>query len=193
MPNPGFLDTQTQYENLEIFDLTSSINSLKSALLASEPSETTINTAFSPIADYYTKLTTINKSLQNYIANASNTIVDSSPSKERYSNKIRPEESVLAREPTRGLMPELRVKTLPYLLAISVFMASLTIFLIFQMFGFSGQINLPISITSFLSSPASPIPFYMNPLFLGGFIVILLVAVIIFAVLYFNSKNTNNE
>ena len=193
MPNPSFLETQTLYENIGAFDLTASINSLESALLASQPSQTAINSAFTPIAEYYTKLTTINTNLKNYIANASNTIVSSTASKERYSNKIHPEESVLARESSRGLLPELRMKTIPYLLAISVFMASLSIFLIFQMFGFSGQVNLPISITNWLSSPASPVPFYMNPLFLGGTIIILLVAVIIFAVLYFKSKNTNNK
>jgi len=193
MSNPNFLETQTQYENIGAFDLNSSMNSLETALNATTPNETAINNAFTPIANYYTQLITINTNLQRYISNASNNIVDSSLSKERYLNKIHPEESVLPREPSRGLLPELRVKTLPYLLAISVFMASFTIFLIFQMFGFSGQVNLPIAITSWLSSPASPVPFYMNPLFLGGCILILIVAVIIFATLFFNSKNTNNK
>jgi hypothetical protein len=89
------------------------------------------------------------------------------------------------------LLPELRVRSLPYLLAMSVFMASLTIFLIFQIFGFSGQVNIPSSITGVFSSPASPIPFYSNPLFLGGAVILLLVAVVIFAVLYFKAKNAN--
>lgn len=193
MPNVSLLETQTLHENIAAFNLTTSINSLEAALIKTPRNETEINTAFTPIAEYYTQLTTINTNLQDYIKNASNKIINSSASKERYSNKIHPEESVMPREPTSNLLPELRVKTLPYLLAISVFMASFSIFLIFQMFGFSGQVNLPLSITNWLSSPASPLPFYMNPLFLGGFIIILLVAVIILGVLYFKSKNTNNK
>lgn len=195
MPNTNFLDIQTQYENIGAFNLTSRINSLQSALSApsSSTSASTIENAFSPIADYYNKLTTINTNLQTYISSSSNNIASLSASEERYSNRIHPEEAVLARETSRGLLPELRVRSLPYLLAISVFMASLTIFLIFQMFGFSGQVNLPPSITAWLSSPASPIPFYMNPMVLGGFSIILMVALVIFIVLYFNAKNSNKK
>jgi hypothetical protein len=61
------------------------------------------------------------------------------------------------------------------------------------MLGFSGQVNLPLSITAWLSSPASPIPFYKNPLILGGISIVLLISLVIFAVLYFKAKNTNNK
>jgi len=193
LPPPNFLQIQTDYENIGAFDLSSAIIPLQAALSAATPDTNAIQTAFSPIAQYYNNLTSLNTRLQNYISQTSNKIADLSASEERYSNRIHPEEAVFARESSRGLLPELRVRSLPYLLAISVFMASLTILLIFQMFGFSGQVNLPPSISAWLSSPASSIPFYMNPMILGGISIILFVALIIFIMLYLNSKNSNNK
>jgi uncharacterized BrkB/YihY/UPF0761 family membrane protein len=72
-------------------------------------------------------------------------------------------------------------------------MALLSIFLIFQTLGFSGQINLPPSLSAWLSSPASPIPFYKNPMVLGGVSILLLVTLVIFIVLYYRAKNTNSK
>jgi hypothetical protein len=194
-PRLNFLEIQIEYENIAAINLTVKLNALQAALSApvSSTSATTIEGAFTPIAEYYNKLTSLNTKLQKYISQTSNDIADLSASDERYSNRIHPEEAVLARELSRGLLPELRVRSIPYLLAISVFMASLTIFLIFQMFGFSGQVNLPPSISAWLSSPASSIPFYMNPMILGGISIILLVALVIFIILYLNSKNSNNN
>lgn len=153
-----------------------------------------VEAAFTPIADYYSNITSLNTTLQNYISKAATNIVESDSkltSEERYTNRIHPENTMRARE---SMMPELRITTLPYLLAISVFMASLSIFLIFQINGFSGQLNIPASLSSLLSSPASgSIPFYENPMVLGGLLIICLVIAIIFGVLYFHSKNTNRE
>jgi hypothetical protein len=153
-----------------------------------------VEAAFAPIADYYSKLINLNTTLQTYIDNAANNIVnfDSTlESEERYENRIHPENTMMARE---SMMPELRITTIPYLIAISVFMASLSIFLIFQLFGFSGQLNLPSSLISLFSSPAlGSVPFYENPMIIGGVGIILVVMTIIFAVLYFRSKNTNRD
>lgn len=202
----SFLDAQTKYEAIQGFNITEKISDLRQKLSEYVTANTatpritaTINTkqnaltsSFNDISDYYNKVTKINDYLQSYVNQQAKTIAnDSSASGERYTNKIHPEEAVVARETTYGLIPELKVRSLPYLLAISVFMASLTIFLIFQTFGFSGQVNLPPSITAWLSSPASPLPFYTNPLFLGGVIILLIVSVVIFAVLYFKAKNAN--
>jgi hypothetical protein len=194
----NFLVIQAQYENIQAIDLDAAITSLQTALNnydtnPTPANQTAIETAFTPIAEHYTRLTTINDNLKEYVSDSSKNIAESSSSEERYSNRVHPEESMLSREITRGIMPELRMRSLPYLLGISVFMASLTIFLIFQMFGFSGQLNLPPSISAWLTSPASPIPFYMNPMFLGGVIIILVVALIIFMISYFKSRNTNSN
>jgi len=198
MHNANFLDTQMQYENLGTFDVDESFRSLKVALgnYVNEPSSDTeipLQDAFNTINSQYIKITDINSKLQEYIAVSSKHIVETPTSKERYNNRVRPEESILAREPTYGLLPELRIRSLPYILAISVFMASLTIFLIFQTIGFTGQVNLPPSVSGLFTSPASPLPYYSNPMVLGGVIILLVVVLIIFITLYFKSKNTNKN
>lgn len=156
-----------------------------------------VETAFAPIAEYYSKLVNINESLRNHINKTAKNIGDSDPrllNEERYSNRVHPEESVMAREATYGLIPELRQSSLPYLISASIFMASLSIFLIFQMNGFSGQINIPPSISAWFASPAPDArPFYQNPMVLGGITIIALTGLIIFAVLYFQAKNTNRS
>jgi len=198
MHHANFLDIQTQYENLVTFDMDASFSSLEDALNtytndSSPENEAALQNAFNTISVQYTNITKINRILQEYIAHSSKHIVETPTNKERYMNKVRPEESVLARESTFGLLPELRIRSLPYLLAISVFMASLTIFLIFQTIGFTGQVNLPPSITAWFTSPASPVPYYNNPMVLGGVIILIVVVLIIFITLYFKSKNTNNN
>jgi len=202
----SFSDAQTRYEAIQNFNIADAINDLKGKLTnyvnvnTATPrvaatvttAEDAVSVSFYKISQYYNEVSDINTFLQSYVNKQVVSISgDSSPNGERYENRVHPEEAVLAREVTRGLLPELRVRSLPYLLAMSVFMASLTIFLIFQIFGFSGQVNIPSSITGVFSSPASPIPFYSNPLFLGGAVILLLVAVVIFAVLYFKAKNAN--
>jgi hypothetical protein len=203
-----FLDANTRYDAVKVINMNTLVSELRDSLILLKERQTrsgfqqsqiteaqnAVNTKFNAVANYFNEMSLINDFLKGYINKQSNNLAEnssSSVSAERYKNRIHPEEAVLARESTYGLMPELRVRSLPYLLAISVFMASLTIFLIFQTFGFSGQVNLPSSITGWLSSPASPLPFYSNPLFLGGVVILLLVTVIIFAVLYFKSKNAN--
>ena len=100
----------------------------------------------------------------------------------------------MAREATNGFFPELRQASMPYLISVSVFMASLSIFLIFQMNGFSGQINIPPSVSAWFASPAPDArPFYQNPMILGGITIIALTGLVIFALLYFQAKNTNRS
>jgi hypothetical protein len=156
-----------------------------------------VETAFAPIADYYAKLVNINEGLRKYIAKAAKDLSDSDPrliNEERYSNRIHPEESSMPREATYGLIPELRQTSLPYLISVSVFMATLSIFLIFQINGFTGQINVPPSVAALFASPApNALPFYENPMVLGGVTIIALSGLVIFAVLYFQAKNTNSS
>ena len=159
-------------------------------------SQEAVEAAFAPIAEYYSKLVNINESLRKYIAKAAKDLSDSDPrliNEERYSNRVYPEESSMAREATYGLIPELRQTSLPYIISVSVFMATLSIFLIFQMNGFSGQINIPPSVAAWFASPApDATPFYQNPMILGGVTIIALSGVVIFAILYFQAKNTNS-
>jgi hypothetical protein len=202
MPDSSFLDAQLSYESLGSMDLDDRIEKLDNALAAYATAQTASNgtaveTAFAPIAEYYSKLVSINETLRNHINKTAKNIGDSDPrliNEERYSNRVHPEEAVMAREATNGFFPELRQSSMPYLISVSVFMASLSIFLIFQMNGFSGQINIPPSVSSWFASPAPDArPFYQNPMILGGIAIIALTGLVIFAVLYFQAKNTNRS
>lgn len=156
-----------------------------------------VESAFAPIAEYYAKLVNINETLRKYIAKTAKDLADSDPrliNEERYSNRVHPEEAMMPREASNGLIPELRQSSLPYMISISVFMATLSIFLIFQMNGFSGQINVPPGVAAWFASPAPDArPFYENPMALGGIAIIALTGLVIFAVLYFQAKNTNRS
>ena len=202
MPDSTFLDAQLTYESLGSLDLDSTIANLDAKLSTYGSAQTSANqlaveTAFVPIAEYYSKLVNINETLRKYIAKTAKDLADSDPrliNEERYSNRVHPEESMMPREASHGLIPELRQSSLPYLISISVFMATLSIFLIFQMNGFSGQINVPPSVAAWFASPApDAIPFYKNPMVLGGITIIALSGLVIFAVLYFQAKNTNRS
>ena len=202
MPDSSLLDAQLTYESLGSLDLESSIETLDAALATYGSAQTPANqslveTAFAPIAEYYSKLANVNETLRNYINKTAKTIGDSDPrliNEERYSNRVHPEESVMPREASYGFFPELRQSSLPYLISVSVFMATLSIFLIFQMNGFSGQINIPPSISALFASPAAnAVPFYQNPMVLSGIAIISLSGMAIFAILYFQAKNTNRS
>lgn len=192
MPISSFPEALQLYDQLEIRNTSAQITELKTKLNLSQPAtEDVKKTALVPINDTFLKYLELNEYLKTYINEKTKIVEEVSASEERYLNKMYPEESVAARETTMGLLPELRMRSIPYLLAISVFMSCFTIFLIFQIFGFSGQINLPLSITEWLNSPGSSYPFYENPMVLGGVVIILLVAVVVFAILYFKSKKDN--
>jgi len=201
MPTSDFLEVQLAYEKVNSIEIDEKIAALDQALVTYGKTpdgpglREAVKTAFQPIATYYSELEDVNEKLQKYINKAATSISDSGPrllNEERYTNKVRPEESVEARESSYSLIPELRITSLPYLISASVFMASLSIFLIFNMSGFTGQVNLPPAITQMLSSPASPVPLYQNPTFLFALSAALLVLVIVFGFLYYKAKNSNN-
>jgi len=201
MTKSEFLEAQLAYEKVTSIDSEKLIKALDQVLITygktpdGPGAENAVKTAFQPIATYYSELEDVNEQLQKYINKAANTISDSGPrllNEERYANKVHPEESVEARESSFSLIPELRITSVPFLISASVFMASLSIFLIFNMSGFTGQVILPPTITQWLSSPASTVPFYQNSVFLGAISVSAIVLAIIFGVLYYRAKNTNN-
>ena len=144
----------------------------------------------SKIADYYANLTTCTGKLQSYLDKAS---IDVSQgyllNEERRDNRIHPEESTKSREILLGIVPTLKPTSIPYLMSAAVAMACITIFLIFQMNGISGQLTLPPAFVTWLATPSTLT--LGNPLVLGGIAIVLLAAAVIFAVLYYKSKNTN--
>ena len=201
MSNSDFLTAKQTYDDLAILDLDTAIENLDTKLniyASSQTStnETAVESAFLPIAQYYAKISKINELLKKYINDSAKNIEQNETrllNEERYSNRVHPEEAVMSREATNGFFPELRLTSLPYLISASVFMASLSIFLIFQMYGFSGQINLPQTITTWLTSPASTEPFYRNPMVLGGVAIVLSTSLVVFIGLYIQARNTNNS
>jgi len=201
MPKSDFLEAQLAYEKVTSIEIDPLIASLDQALVRYaanvDTSGTNVNavrTAFQPIATYYSQLEDVNERLQKYINKSANAISDSGPrllNEERYANKVHPEESIEAWETSYSLVPELRLTSLPTLISVSVFMAFLSIFLIFNMWGISGQLILPPTITQWfqwLTSPA-PTPIYQNPMFLGALALAGTLLAIIFGFMYYRAKN----
>jgi len=153
-----------------------------------------LEAAFLPISQYYADLTNIKGQLQNYIDSSSSKVIDLENhliTEERYNNRVHPEESVKPREIMFGLLPELRPSTVPVLMTAGVFLASISILMIFQMVGLTGQLNLPpalISLLGKLNEASGTAPLYQNPMILGGLSIVFGAAMIVFAVLYFKEK-----
>ena len=188
-----FQEAKAAYDMLETFDIDGSVARLDQALSNYSQSPTadtlsSLQSAFSPIGTYYSKLADINSNLQTFLDEASQDLVKLNTSEERYSERIHPEESTKSREIIFGMYSNLRTESIPYILAISVFMACLTIFMIFQMVGVSGQVNLPPALVTWWVTPSVGPPFYRNPMVLGGLVLLLSVAIIVFAVLYFKKQ-----
>lgn len=184
-------------------ELTALIGYLDSALVAYRQNQNpttlaSVNIALMPINNYYKQMRKVNTHLRAYlkkgsvkISNSQDTLVN----EDRYDNRVHPEESTNSRELMYGFFPKFRQTSLPYILTAGVFMALMTIFLVFQSLGFTGQINLPLAITQYFTSPAVDvtIPFYKNPMLLGGLVAILASALVIFIILYFKAKKANTS
>ena len=191
-----FKEAITQYQMLDAFDIDHQIDVLDGSLYTYSQKQTadtlsSVEAAFAPIADYYQKLSEINTSIQNFLDKAS-TLVEKSQGKlineERYDNRVHPEESVESREIFFGILPSLKVRSIPYILAAAVFMASMSIFMIFQLGGLSANLNLPPALVSWWSTPSVGPPFYRDPMVLSGLVLVFIASSIIFAVLYFKAK-----
>lgn len=157
-------------------------------------SDADVNAAFQPIGDYYANLQAIKKRLNKFLEKASDQVVESQDTlvnKERYENRANPQDTVKPRELVFGLFSELRPSSVPFLLAAGVFMSCISILMIFQMFGFTGQINLPPALIAATSGAASGIgsqPFYENPMILSGLVILLGAGMVSFGIMYYNAK-----
>jgi hypothetical protein len=151
--------------------------------------------AFLPISQYYANLVSIKERLTHFLEKASTEVVDSHDglvNEERYENRAEPQNAVKPRELVFGLFSELRPSSVPIIIAAGVFMGSLTVLLIFQMYGFTGQINMPPALVGALSSAGSSQTYtnmmYSNPAVLGGGGVLLGVIVAVATFYYFKPK-----
>ena len=152
-----------------------------------------VSGAFQPIGQYYSNLLDIKKRLNKFLEDASDEIGESQSylaNEERYDNRGHPEKSVTSKEIAYGLFSEVRPSTVPILMALGTFMASVSILMIFQMVGFTSQINVPPAIIAFQTWLATPgqVPAYQNPMILGGIITVLSVAVVLLGLMYLRSR-----
>ena len=185
------------YDSLTTIDIPASLSTLSIEVDnysrdQSPCRRTALENALTPIETYYTGLKTTNTNLQRYLSTTANQVSDTFNglvNKERYDGRAHPEESIASREVMNGVFPTLRPTSIPYVLTAGIFMLLLSLFIAFQMMGFTAQVNLPPAITAMISAPAqASLPFYKNPLVLGGAVVILISATVIFAALYFKQK-----
>lgn len=147
-----------------------------------------VEAAFSPISEYYSKLLYIQTNLQTYLDKAMKDVAEGSKiNQERHENRIHPEESVKSREIMMGIVPTLKPSSIPYIMTASIAMACITIFMIFQMNGISGQLNLPPAFLAWWATPSTLT--LRNPMILGGIGVVSIAAAVIFGVLYYRAKN----
>lgn len=196
-----FQDALTQYQSLPALDINTKIADLDRAMntyhtTTTDANKAAVQAAFAPIATYYATLNDINTNLRIYLNKVSTTIADSHDilvNEDRYNERIHPEETIAIREISHGIFPKFRLTSLPYVLTAGVFLSLLTIFIVFQMLGLTGQFNIPQSIVQQFSSPAgvASVPFYKNPMVLGGIVAALASALVIFIILYYKAKNTN--
>jgi hypothetical protein len=155
--------------------------------------EATLNNG---LGDHYSKLVSIRKKLNTFLDKASDKVADSQDvlmEEERYENRVNPQESMKPRELVLGIFSELRPSSVPYLLAAGVFMACISLLIIFQMFGFTGQINTPPAMYEAYGKMFSNMnsgPIYENPMVLSGLVILLGAGVIALAIMYFKAKQT---
>jgi len=181
---------------IETVDIDRLLNTLDAAIVrydaGQDSSGVEVENAFLPINEYYRKLLDVHGKLEKCLEKAGNTISASQGTllnDERYENKIHPEEAVKSREIMLGVVPSLRPRSIPYIVSAAVAMTCLSIFIIFQMNGMSGQVNLPPALVTWWSSPSTFT--FRDPMVLSGLVIVLLAAVVIFSVLYYRAKNTN--
>ena len=155
------------------------------------------NTIKNGIGKYHADLINTKERLNTFLDKASDKVVESKDpilNEERYNNRANPQEAVKPRELVFGLFSELRPSSVPYLLAAGVFMACISLLMIFQMFGFTGQINIPPALSELagklsMASASSYGPFYQNPMILSGLVIILGAGVIALGIMYYKAKH----
>ena len=175
-----YLEAKTNYDLLGLTDLDAQF----ATLMSTSSSESQRNSAIDSIKNYTNKIQLINTQLQTYLSEASQTLSSSSESTSeiRYTERQYPEETIEAREISNTIFPKMNVNSIPLVLSAGIFMAVLSIFMIFQTFGVTGQLNIP---PAWMSPAIGAIPFYKDPMILGGFTIVLVISTIVFAIMYF--------
>lgn len=190
-----YQEAKSSYDMLQTIDIDASIVALDAAVAEysknqSSSNLTGVEAAFSPISDYYSKLLYIQTNLQTYLDKATKDVAEGSQlHEERHENRIHPEESVKSREIMMGIVPTLKPSSIPYIMTASIAMACITIFMIFQMNGISGQVTLPPAFLAWWATPSTLT--LRNPMILGGIGIVSMAAAVIFGLLYYRNMKNN--
>ena len=157
-----------------------------------QQAEQDLSGAFRPISQYYSNLMSIKKRLSDFLECSADKIQHAKPysvNKERFFERANPQDSVMPRELVFGLFSHLRPSTIPFVMAAGVFMSCLALLIIFQMFGFTGEIHIPPALSGVgAAAGSSSTPLHQNPMVLSGISIVLGAAVIILGVMYYRSK-----
>ena len=186
------LDTKVQtYPATSALPLTTPAQ-IAAATAAETAARTALATAFQPIGEHYANLNSIKQRLNKFLECSSQQISNASTTsggsinEERYNQRANPQEAVMPRELVFGLFSELRPSSIPIILAAGVFMSCLSLLMIFQMFGFTGEIHIPPALsTNQPLGEAFVKALVQNPMVLSGLSILAGVAL---AILYFRSK-----
>lgn len=191
---------KNEYDLIQTIDLTAALARLDSAIQQyssnqSSANQNALDAAFLPIAQYSNSLNQVSSKTQRLLNDAGQSVMDSTQrltSEERYTERQHPETTIKAREVSKGIFQTLHPKSLPYLMAAGSFMAILSIFMIFQLFGL--RLGLPPAFTDMFRSEPGALPFYKNPMILGGIVAVLLISSVVFGTLYYQSwKQQQNK
>jgi hypothetical protein len=182
------LDTRVQ-----AYQATSSLPSSTPAQItaardAETAARTALTSAFQPIGEYYANLNSIKERLNKFLDCSIQQVTESTAgtiNEERYNQRANPQEAVMPRELVFGLFSELRPSSIPFILSAGVFMSCLSLLMIFQMFGFTGEIHMPPALSSIGTGTGATPSLAQNPMVLSGVSIVVVVAL---GILYFRSK-----
>jgi hypothetical protein len=156
--------------------------------ISTQRAQQELTTAFQPIGEYYANLNSIKKRLIDFLECSSKQVSESTAgtiNEERYNERANPQEAVMPRELVFGLFSELRPSSIPFILAAGVFMSCMSLLMIFQMLGFTGEIHMPPALSPNASFGEVLTSLAQNPMVLSG---ISIVAGVGLTILYYRSK-----
>ena len=139
-----YLEAKTNYDLLGLTDLDAQF----ATLMSTSSSESQRNSAIDSIKNYTNKIQLINTQLQTYLSEASQTLPSSSESTSeiRYTERQYPEETIEAREISNTIFPKMNVNSIPLVLSAGIFMAVLSIFMIFASASFDEGVSFTYAI-----------------------------------------------
>lgn len=190
-----YQDIKNRYDRLSTFDMDGLAQQIRDYTTSpSAERSNSLQQTSTNLTNYSNDLTRVSQDLRKLLQDSGHIIQSESgttvgEAEERYNQRQYPERSMEAREVGGSFVPQLRLTTIPALVSLATFMAAISIFLIFQLLGFRSSLVLPPALATIVSAAPTPgaLPFYKNPMILAGIILILVIGVVTFGILYYQS------